>query len=90
MPQNENTQVRPSDAPLTPNELTLLTHYYLREDNPELLHAIFASALRGLTMKSMLVDKADGGYELTERARIYMRRVLATPLPTLHWSYQDA
>lgn len=87
MPQNENAQVRPSDAPLTPNELTLLTHYYLRDSEP---YERYESALRGLMLKSMLVDKTDGGYELTERARVYMRRVLATPLPSLHWSYQDA
>lgn len=87
MSKSGNGPVRPADAPLTPNELTLLTYYHLHGDDPP---ERYEAALRGLLLKNMLVDKGGGHYEMTERASLYMRRILATPLPTLCWSYQDA
>jgi hypothetical protein len=79
---------------MTPYELALLLHYHVRADSPDEYFAdteLRCNVIREFLKQNLLAktEHGDAGYTTTDRAHVFIRFMLDTPLPEQKWTMPD-
>ena len=75
-------------SPLTPNDIEVLLHYYVSPERHPREHAQAVSETIAwfIRMEILKESKNSSGYEVADRGLVFIKMLLATPMPERSWT----
>lgn len=80
---------------MNPYEIAVLLHYYVKcTDHPDIertppIWRPTIERFQSLDLLKVGIEGAERVYDLTDRGRVYIEKLLTIPLPEQSWGYPD-